>query len=143
MLSKDDLVLEKKDPRQRFERRRKRRAKQETDSARANDVDSAESAPNVSDGSDRYVPTELRDEVLQRAQDRCEFVSDHGTRCGERTRLEIDHIEPFAKGGATTADNLRCLCRTHNLRHAERSYGIAFMQEKIMASQQNRDRLGA
>ncbi len=138
-----DIALEKKDPRQRLERRRKRRAKQEADSARANDVDSAESPPDVSAGSDRYVPTGLRDEVLHRAQYRCEFVSDHGTRCEERTRLEFDHIEPFAKGGGTTVDNLRCLCRAHNQRHAERSYGIAFMQEKIMASQQNRDRLRA
>ncbi len=138
-----DIALEKKDPRQRLERRRKRRAKQETDSARANDVDAAESAPNVSDGSDRYVPAGLRDEVIHRAQYRCEFVSDHGKRCEERTRLEIDHIEPFARGGATTADNLRCLCRVHNLRYAERSYGIAFMQEKIIASQHNRNRLGA
>ncbi len=151
MLSKDDLVLEvqrlvkleKKDPRQRFERRRKRRAKQEVGSARANDVDAPESPTAVPAESDRYVPTGLRDEVLHRAHYRCEFVSHHGTQCEERTRLEIDHIEPFAKGGATTADNLRCLCRAHNQRHAERSYGIAFMQEKIMASQHDRNRLGA
>ncbi len=138
-----DIALEKKDPCQRLERRRRRRANQGANSARANDVDSAESAPNASEGSDRYVPAGLRDEVLHRAQYRPEFVSHHGTRCEEHTRLEIDHIEPFAKGGGTTDGNLRCLCRAHNQRHAERSYGIAFMQEKMMASRQNRDRLRA
>ncbi len=96
-----DIALEKKDPRQRFERRRKRRAKQETNSARANDVDAAESVPNVSDGSDRYVPAGLRDEVLHRAQYRPEFVSHRGTRCSQpKGHGQASDIENCARARA-------------------------------------------
>ncbi len=131
-----DIALEKKDPRQRFERRRKRRAKQEAGSARSNDVESAESPPDVPTGSDRYVPIGLRDELFHRAQYRPEFLSHHGTRCEERTRLEIDHIEPFAKGGGTTVDNLRCLCRAQPARQ-ETSRGVTLAKRRRQTTRSN------
>jgi 5-methylcytosine-specific restriction endonuclease McrA len=51
-------------------------------------------------------------------------------RCQERKGLEVDHIVPVARGGRTTADNLRLLCRAHNQYTAERSLGAEFMRQK-------------
>ena len=76
---------------------------------------------------------ELRERLLDRAGHQCEFVSDQGTRCGERTGLHIDHIWPFGRGGPTTKSNLRCLCSAHNRYEAERVYGASFIRAKIAA----------
>ncbi len=53
-----------------------------------------------------------------------------GHRCNERARLEYDHIQPLARGGATSIDNLRLRCRAHNQYDAEQTFGAAFMQWK-------------
>jgi hypothetical protein len=37
--------------------------------------------------------------------------------------LELDHIDPFSRGGASTPDNLRLRCRAHNQLHAEECFG--------------------
>jgi len=50
--------------------------------------------------------------------------------------LEIDHRVPFARGGTNTPENLRVLCRAHNLFLAEQTYGESFVREKIRAQQQ-------
>jgi hypothetical protein len=34
--------------------------------------------------------------------------------CGQRDELEIDHLEPLAKGGRTTLENLVRLCHWHH-----------------------------
>ncbi len=44
-------------------------------------------------------------------------------RCTARARLEIDHVDPYAKGGAASEENLRALCRAHNLFSAAREFG--------------------
>lgn len=49
----------------------------------------------------------LRYKILRRDGFRCVV-------CGEVERLEIDHILPVAKGGATEETNLRTLCRRCN-----------------------------
>ena len=48
----------------------------------------------------------------------------------ERHFLEFDHIEPVARGGASTVENVRLLCRAHNQHAAEQAYGAAFMDSK-------------
>ena len=70
----------------------------------------------------RYVPAAVKREVWRRDQGRCSYVDPHsGRRCGSRYRLEIDHIVPFALGGATEPGNLRIRCRAHHrYRHAQR-----------------------
>jgi hypothetical protein len=82
------------------------------------------------DPESRYIPAEARRAVRERDADQCTFVSDDGHRCECRTRLEFDHIAPYAQGGGKTADNLRLRCRTHNQYEAERTYGAEFMKNK-------------
>jgi len=45
--------------------------------------------------------------------------------------LEIDHVRPYAKGGSSGEENLRVLCRGHNLLAARREFGAEFMRGKI------------
>ena len=44
-------------------------------------------------------------------------------RCTERGFLELHHIQPFARGGATTVPNLELRCRAHNVYEAEKIFG--------------------
>ena len=44
-------------------------------------------------------------------------------RCGSRFQIELDHILPFAQGGPSTLENLRCVCRAHNTWLAVQAYG--------------------
>jgi hypothetical protein len=78
----------------------------------------------------RHIPASVKRAVRERYGDRCAFVSDGGQRCSSRTRLEFDHIEPVSRGGESTVENLRLLCRAHNLYAAEREFGAEFMEQK-------------
>jgi hypothetical protein len=73
------------------------------------------------------IPAEVKREVWRRAGGRCEWRFESGERCGCRRRLEYDHIEPIALGGASTIDNLRLACRPHNLLSARQVFGDAVM----------------
>ncbi len=76
----------------------------------------------------RHIPAAVRRAVVARDGGCCTFESAAGHRCGSRKRLEFDHIEPVAKGGASTAENLRLRCRTHNQHAAEQAFGAAFIE---------------
>jgi 5-methylcytosine-specific restriction endonuclease McrA len=67
-----------------------------------------------------------------RARDggRCTYVAANGRRCNARHGLEFDHIQPVARGGLFTLENLRLRCRAHNQLEAERVFGEGFMHEK-------------
>jgi hypothetical protein len=78
----------------------------------------------------RHVPAAVKHEVWVRDGGRCTFVSDKGHRCESRTRLEIDHVDPVARGGQSTAVNTRLLCRAHNQHAAECAFGKGFMRKK-------------
>ena len=77
----------------------------------------------------RHVPAKIRDAVFKRDGGKCAFVGTNGKRCNSTWGLQIDHIEPFARGGGNTADNLRLLCARHNRFAAEQVYGKGFMEE--------------
>ncbi len=81
--------------------------------------------------SERYVPSRVKCQVWKRDKGQCTFVSDTGHRCTSRSDLEFDHIVPVARGGKTTASNLRLLCRAHNRYAAECTFGAEFMKTKI------------
>ena len=64
-----------------------------------------------------------------RDKGRCAFVGTNGRRCNKKDNLQIDHIVPYARGGANKIDNLRLLCEKHNLLEAEREYGRDHMKQ--------------
>ena len=70
----------------------------------------------------RQIPARLRDQVFARDK-RCTYVGPNGKRCGSVHVLQIDHIKPVARGGASTIDNLRLLCAHHNRLESERLMG--------------------
>ncbi len=77
------------------------------------------------------IPAHVRREVVQRDGESCAFVSADGHRCNSRERVEFDHIEPLARGGESTVENVRLHCRTHNQYRAKQQFGAAFMKAKV------------
>jgi 5-methylcytosine-specific restriction endonuclease McrA len=82
----------------------------------------------------RHIPAGVKRAVAERDGCQCTFKSASGKRCPARRMLEFDHIEPVARGGQSTVDNLRLRCRTHNQYAAELTYGREFMDAKIEES---------
>jgi 5-methylcytosine-specific restriction endonuclease McrA len=78
----------------------------------------------------RYIPAAVRRAVVERDGGQCTYVSHSGKRCESRSRLEFDHIQPFARGGQATVGGIRLCCRAHNQHAAERTYGTEFMRGK-------------
>jgi 5-methylcytosine-specific restriction endonuclease McrA len=78
----------------------------------------------------KRIPAEVKREVWRRDGGRCAFVSASGKRCEERRFLEYDHAVPVARGGHSTADNVRLRCRAHNQHEADRVFGKGFMDGK-------------
>lgn len=71
----------------------------------------------------RYVSKPLAREIKQRDGFQCTFVSIKGIRCNQTAHLEVDHIQAWAKGGSSLEkDNLRLLCRAHNLYFQKRDF---------------------
>ena len=80
--------------------------------------------------SPRHIPARVQRAVWVRDGGQCTFVGENGHRCGSRKSLEFDHIEPVARGGESSLDNVRLLCSAHNQYEAERTYGAPFMKAK-------------
>lgn len=103
-----DELIERRDPAARQKRR-----EQHPSAAKTSDVKIGK----------RYVPAAVRDDVLVRDGFRCTFVGPDARRCTASVCLQVDHINPIARGGASTRDNLRILCAAHNRLEAERLMG--------------------
>ena len=130
-----DEYIERHSAKKRIERR-KRRGKKRSGGGKRSEKKSeaseaepgAESNPDSSARS-RHIPQAIRDEVFVRDGGRCTFIGPDGKRCDSTWDLEVDHIEPFAKGGDNTSENLRLLCARHNILEAERAYGAGHMKK--------------
>ena len=55
----------------------------------------------------RFIPEDISIEVFQRDGGKCVI-------CGSNQELQYDHIFPHSKGGTSTVDNLRLLCKDCN-----------------------------
>tara|TARA_B100001248_G_C27398388_1_gene467575 strand:- start:2522 stop:3292 length:771 start_codon:yes stop_codon:yes gene_type:complete len=61
----------------------------------------------------RYISQRLRNHLLKQANYRCQKAG-----CTQDHHLQIDHIQPVARGGQATAENLQVLCFYHNQQKA-------------------------
>ena len=104
-----EALLEKKDPKRKQERRRKREA-QKTPPGEEKPTENESASPTVS----RYIPSEVRERVLDKAGQQCDYHGPDGVRCSSRTGLEVDHTLPFAVYQRNDEDTLRALCPAHN-----------------------------
>lgn len=63
----------------------------------------------------RYFSKDIKDQLYAKSP-RCAHIDDDGNHCDETSysKLEVDHIVPWSKGGRTNIDNARLLCKSHN-----------------------------
>jgi hypothetical protein len=78
-------------------------------------------------GPRESIPAAVRCAVWERDEGRCTWPLDGGGRCGSTYRLELDHIDPWARWGEETVDGLRILCRPHNQLAARQAFGARCM----------------
>ena len=73
----------------------------------------------------RAIPAAVKREVWRRDRGRCRYVDRaSGRRCGSQHLLQIDHVVPYARGGAAEPNNLRLPCAAHHrYRHAGAGFG--------------------
>ncbi len=120
-----EIGLEKRDPQRKLERRRRRQAKTMTLAQTSglpcpgkvgeNDAASASDGCGSPATRSRYIPSEVRERVLERAGHQCEYRGGpDGTRCTERAGLEIEHERPFAIFSSHDERYLRAFCRRQN-----------------------------
>ena len=81
--------------------------------------------------SSRHIPAPVRRDVVKRDGEQCTFRNAQGLRCEETSRLEFHHVEPWAKGGPSTADNVVLLCRAHNHWLARKDFGDRRIDEAM------------
>jgi hypothetical protein len=90
----------------------------------------ARSGPRRGTANARQIPAAVKRAVYERDRGQCTFVGENGKRCESRTRLELDHVQPVARGGQATVAGIRLLCRTHNQHAAECTFGSDYMRGK-------------
>ena len=83
------------------------------------------SAATAGGATGRAIPAAVKRAVWRRDRGRCSYVDrTSGRRCGSQHLLQIDHVVPYARGGAAEPNNLRLLCAAHHRhRHAGAGFG--------------------
>lgn len=76
-----------------------------------------------------HIPASVKREVWKRDQGRCQWpiAGKAGGICGSTRQIEFDHVETRARGGPSTAEKIRLLCRVHNVLAARRVFGDRWM----------------
>jgi hypothetical protein len=70
---------------------------------------------------------QVRREVTARDDCSCAWIGEDGRRCGSTWQFELDHVQVAALGGKATVEEMRVLCRPHNMLHAEQVFGLEYM----------------
>jgi 5-methylcytosine-specific restriction endonuclease McrA len=83
----------------------------------------------------RNIPAAVRRAVFQRDEGRCTYADASGRRCAETHRLELHHLNAFARGGDHTETNLALRCRAHNTLAAEEDFGRELIEHARSASE--------
>jgi hypothetical protein len=76
-----------------------------------------------------HVPAAVKRAVWSRDEGKCSWPLDSGGMCGSTLRLEIDHVVPRGRGGASTIGGCRLLCAAHNQLAARQVYGDEWMEQ--------------
>ena len=76
-----------------------------------------------------HVSAAVKRAVWSRDEGKCTWPLDPGGICGSTLRLEIDHVIPRGRGGASTVDGCRLLCAVHNQLAARQVYGDEWMDQ--------------
>jgi 5-methylcytosine-specific restriction endonuclease McrA len=108
--------------------RKARRDNKRTENQKTSPASRQPLALNKAKPQSRRIPAAVWDAVFARDKGRCTYVGETGRRCGSKQALQVDHIKPFARGGANAASNLRLLCAKHNRLAAQEVFGENFMQ---------------
>ncbi|MCB9731908.1 MAG: HNH endonuclease [Deltaproteobacteria bacterium] len=91
----------------------------------------------------RTFPKADRRAVVARDGLQCSHVDRvTGARCGETRWLTLDHVEPWAHGGASVAENGRVLCNAHNQAAARRSLGEELVRSRVARRRADGGRAG-
>lgn len=78
----------------------------------------------------KYISAAVRREIWRKAEGKCTFVNgENHQRCNSIFQLEVDHIIPQALGGTSEIENLRLVCRAHNILYARAEFGDEFMNQ--------------
>ncbi|MEZ4753460.1 MAG: hypothetical protein R3A13_04010 [Bdellovibrionota bacterium] len=116
-----DTFLDKKCP----ERRDKRRKAKVVKAKKPVTVSKPEKKPS------RHIPAKIRDEVFIRDKGQCTFESPDGTGVVLNMTLKLIMWCLFQFVKSHELDNLRLLCRKHNMLMAEQAYGAGFIRHRI------------
>jgi len=87
------------------------------------------------------VPAHVKRAVWARDGGRCQWPVDGGGICGSTLRIELDHVVPRARGGPSTVENTRLLCKVHNHLAARHAFGDVWM-DRFTRSGAGREALG-
>jgi hypothetical protein len=78
-----------------------------------------------------HIPAAVKRAVWKRDRGCCQWPVDGGGVCGSTYQPEFDHRTPEALGGSATVDEIRILCRRHNLLAARQAFGDEWMSRFI------------
>jgi HNH endonuclease len=107
-------------------------------SAESGQPESGQPHPGSTERRRRHISSDVRRQVIARDGQSCSYVSPAGQRCSARAFLELDHVQPWAKGGGESVENLRLLCRAHNQFLAEREFGAEVVRQVVARRRRGR-----
>jgi hypothetical protein len=86
-----------------------------------------------------HIPAHVKRAVWTRDGGRCQWPVASGGICGSTHRVELDHEIPRARGGPSTIENVRLLCKLHNDVAARRVFGDDWMDRFTCAGASPRE----